>query len=107
MAAFWRAQHGSGIPRLVAPQTVHAAFHKAANYFGLTLDLVPVDLQKLVRYCARLTPSQLHHGSGWSTGDPDADTTDLSTWTLTFLMLAGRLELFTVILLLMPSFWRK
>jgi len=32
---------------------------------------------------------------------------DLSTWTLTFLMLAGRLELFTVILLLMPSFWRK
>ncbi len=32
---------------------------------------------------------------------------DLSTWTLSFLMLAGRLELFTVILLLMPSFWRK
>jgi len=33
---------GSGRPRLVAPVTVHAAFHKAAHYFGLELDLVPV-----------------------------------------------------------------
>jgi glutamate/tyrosine decarboxylase-like PLP-dependent enzyme len=33
---------GFGKPRLVAPVTVHAAFHKAAHYFGLTLDLVPV-----------------------------------------------------------------
>lgn len=35
----WR---GDGAPRLLAPVTVHAAFHKAAHYFGLTLDLVPV-----------------------------------------------------------------
>ena len=35
----WR---GPGKPRLLAPITVHAAFHKAAHYFGLTLDLVPV-----------------------------------------------------------------
>ena len=33
---------GVGTPRLVAPVTVHAAFHKAAHYFGLELDLVPV-----------------------------------------------------------------
>jgi sphinganine-1-phosphate aldolase len=33
---------GSGKPRLLAPVTVHAAFQKAAHYFGLTLDLVPV-----------------------------------------------------------------
>ncbi|SIO20896.1 Glutamate or tyrosine decarboxylase [Agromyces cerinus subsp. cerinus] len=31
------------VPRIVAPVTVHAAFHKAAEYFGLELDLVPVD----------------------------------------------------------------
>ncbi len=31
-----------GRPRLLAPVTVHAAFHKAAHYFGLELDLVPV-----------------------------------------------------------------
>ncbi|GAA4371427.1 pyridoxal phosphate-dependent decarboxylase family protein [Agromyces bauzanensis] len=30
-------------PRIVAPTTVHAAFHKAAHYFGLELDLVPVE----------------------------------------------------------------
>lgn len=40
---FWRASAGSGlVPRLVAPVTVHAAFQKAAHYFGLELDLVPV-----------------------------------------------------------------
>ena len=33
---------GVGAPRLLAPVTVHAAFHKAAHYFGLELDLVPV-----------------------------------------------------------------
>ena len=31
-----------GAPRLLAPVTVHAAFQKAAHYFGLVLDLVPV-----------------------------------------------------------------
>lgn len=39
----WRAAGGQGAPRLLAPVTVHAAFHKAAHYFGLELDLVPVD----------------------------------------------------------------
>ena len=42
----WEAQgrrEGQGRPRLVAPVTVHAAFHKAAHYFGLGLDLVDVD----------------------------------------------------------------
>jgi len=34
--------HGDGPARLLAPVTVHAAFHKAAHYFGLVLDLVPV-----------------------------------------------------------------
>jgi sphinganine-1-phosphate aldolase len=39
----WRSAGGEGVPRLLAPVTVHAAFHKAAHYFGLELDLVPVD----------------------------------------------------------------
>jgi glutamate/tyrosine decarboxylase-like PLP-dependent enzyme len=40
----WAARNGDdgGTPRLLAPVTVHAAFHKAAHYFGLELDLVPV-----------------------------------------------------------------
>ena len=40
--AVWVAGGGDGTPRLLAPTTVHAAFHKAAEYFGLELDLVPV-----------------------------------------------------------------
>ena len=41
----WReARRGTPrTPRIVGPTTVHAAFHKAADYFGLALDLVPVD----------------------------------------------------------------
>jgi sphinganine-1-phosphate aldolase len=38
----WVAAGGSGRPRLVMPVTAHAAFQKAAHYFGLDLDLVPV-----------------------------------------------------------------
>lgn len=40
----WRAgPRGTGErPTLVAPVSVHAAFHKAARYFDLDLDLVPV-----------------------------------------------------------------
>lgn len=41
----WRTAGGVGRPRIVAPVTVHAAFHKAAEYFDLDLDLVPVDPQ--------------------------------------------------------------
>jgi len=37
----WRLTH-EGTPRLLMPVTAHAAFQKAAHYFGLTLDLIPV-----------------------------------------------------------------
>ncbi|SFN70193.1 pyridoxal phosphate-dependent decarboxylase family protein [Mycetocola miduiensis] len=49
----WRSAGGSGTPRLLAPVTVHAAFSKAAQYFGLELDLVPVDTSGV------LEPAQL------------------------------------------------
>ncbi len=42
----WLAAHGrepgAARPRLIVPTTVHAAFQKAAHYFGLELELVPV-----------------------------------------------------------------
>lgn len=44
-AGEWARSHPGVTPRLVAPRTVHAAFHKAAHYLGLTLDLVPVDAE--------------------------------------------------------------
>ena len=36
-----------------------------------------------------------------------ADIPVFGKWFLSFLMLIGRLELFTVLLLFAPSFWRK
>lgn len=40
----WRRRHRSDArPRLLAPVTAHAAFHKAAHCFDLRLDLLPVD----------------------------------------------------------------
>ncbi|GAB3390243.1 aminotransferase class V-fold PLP-dependent enzyme [Humibacter soli] len=38
----WRASGGTGVPRLVAPTTVHAAFRKAAKLFDVEFDGVPV-----------------------------------------------------------------
>lgn len=41
----WRATHpgDARTPRVVAPSTAHAAFHKAAHYLGLDVVAVPVD----------------------------------------------------------------
>jgi trk system potassium uptake protein TrkH len=36
-----------------------------------------------------------------------APLTDFQTWICTFGMLIGRLELFTVLILFTPGFWRK
>jgi sphinganine-1-phosphate aldolase len=44
----WVAAGGTGQPRLVMPVTAHAAFQKAAHYFGLALDLVPVSAEGVV-----------------------------------------------------------
>ena len=47
----WRGVGSSartGTPRLLAPVTVHAAFQKAAHYFGLEIDLVPVGLDGVI-----------------------------------------------------------
>jgi trk system potassium uptake protein TrkH len=35
------------------------------------------------------------------------DLPSLSKWTLSFLMIVGRLEIFTVLALFLPGFWRE
>ncbi|TDE97438.1 aspartate aminotransferase family protein [Occultella glacieicola] len=55
----WAAAGGTGTARLVLPATGHAAFRKAAHYFGLTLDVVPVSAEGVVAVAdveARLGP---------------------------------------------------
>lgn len=36
-----------------------------------------------------------------------AHVPDIAKWTLTFIMLVGRLELFTILLIFTPTFWKK
>ena len=36
-----------------------------------------------------------------------ANLTDIQTWICSFAMLLGRLELFTLLVVLTPAFWRK
>lgn len=49
---YWRSKnpsHSESVtPRIVAPRTVHAAFQKAAHYFGLIFDAVPVSSEGVV-----------------------------------------------------------
>ena len=40
----WRERGGGGQPRLVLSTSAHAAFHKAAGYFGLATTVLPVDV---------------------------------------------------------------
>jgi glutamate/tyrosine decarboxylase-like PLP-dependent enzyme len=40
----WVARGGTGRARLVLSASTHAAFHKAASYFGLDVTVVPVDV---------------------------------------------------------------
>ena len=43
----WRRRGGTGTPVLIAADTVHPAFHKAAHLLGLDVRTVPVDRQSL------------------------------------------------------------
>jgi trk system potassium uptake protein TrkH len=39
--------------------------------------------------------------------DNFAQIPDIGKWVLAFLMLLGRLELFTILIIFSPSFWKK
>jgi sphinganine-1-phosphate aldolase len=39
---YGRKERGLAVPEVVAPQSIHPAFRKAAHYLGMTLTLVPV-----------------------------------------------------------------
>jgi sphinganine-1-phosphate aldolase len=59
----WARKHKPWIlrPEIVAPETIHVAFHKACKYFGLRCKLVPVgkdykvDMKKLKKAISRNT----------------------------------------------------
>ena len=52
------------------------------------------------------TMNNLGPGMG-EVGANYADINDFSKWTLCFAMLLGRLEVFTLLVIISPAFWRK
>ena len=59
--------------------------------------------------CCITALSNVGPGHGYMVGPLDsyAAYPDAALWINSFLMLAGRLEIFVVLLPLMPAFWRK
>ncbi|MFW5473636.1 pyridoxal phosphate-dependent decarboxylase family protein [Knoellia sp. CPCC 206450] len=55
----WVSRGGAGRPRLVLSSSTHAAFHKAAHYFGLDVEVVPVDV-----VTGRAAPGELEAALG-------------------------------------------
>lgn len=73
----------------------------------LTLSIIGLDFMTAIGAVATCL-GNIGPGLG-SVGPVDnfAHLPDIAKWILAFLMLLGRLELFTVIILLTPAFWRK
>jgi trk system potassium uptake protein TrkH len=78
-------------------------------YGALTIALMALDLDFATSASAAVTAlSNVGPGIGEVIGPAGtfAPLPDLAKWLLCFAMLLGRLELFTVLVLFMPSFWR-
>lgn len=78
-------------------------------YAGLTIALMAMDLDFLTSASAAATSlSNVGPGLGSTIGPAGnfATMPPASKWLLSFAMLLGRLEIFTVLMLLFPRFWR-
>jgi trk system potassium uptake protein TrkH len=80
-----------------------------ASYGALTVALMALDLDFVTSISAAVSAlSNVGPGLGPTVGPAGnfASLPDAAKWLLCFGMLLGRLELFTVLVLLMPRFWR-
>jgi trk system potassium uptake protein len=78
-------------------------------YGGLTIALMALDLDFLTSASAAVSAlSNVGPGLGPTIGPAGsfASLPDSAKWLLCFGMLLGRLELFTVLILIFPQFWR-
>lgn len=84
-------------------------FIYVASIVSMTLLLTATGLDELTAFsavvaCINNTGPGLHEVGPAGTY---AGLTDLQTWVCTFAMLLGRLELFTLLIVFLPAFWRK
>lgn len=106
---FQRVYAGRLLPDdVVASVVVFFAFFISC-YSGFTILLMALDLDFLTSASAAASAlANVGPGLGPTIGPAGnfSSLPDAAKWLLTFAMLLGRLELFTVLVLLVPQFWR-
>ena len=99
--------------RLVAPRVLVSVLVFLLVYvllLGLIACLLLLSGQDAVTAMSAAVASLTNTGPGLGSVGPAGNfgvLSDFQTWVCTFAMLIGRLELFTVLILFTPGFWRK
>ncbi|MFZ5512382.1 MAG: TrkH family potassium uptake protein [Pseudomonadota bacterium] len=97
------------VPNNIVFAVLAFAFVYMASLVSLTLVLVASGLDVVTAFSAVVACIN-NTGPGLGQVGPSttyAVLTDFQTWVLTFAMMLGRLELFTLLVVLTPAFWRK
>jgi len=109
-SAIWLVRiRGSVIPLNVLTGVMAFGFVYTASFVMLTLLMTASGLDFVTAFSA-VAATLNNTGPGLNLVGPSttfAVLNDFQTWICTFAMLLGRLEIFTLLVVLMPAFWRK
>lgn len=100
---------GAPVPSPILFAVLAFAFMYMASTALLTMILVGVGLEPLTAFSAVVAMIN-NTGPGLNEIGPAgnfAGLTDLQTWICSFTMLLGRLEIFTLLVVFSPAFWRR
>jgi trk system potassium uptake protein TrkH len=100
---------GLVVPNKIIYAVLAFLFIYVASIVSLTLIMTATGLDVITAFSAIVAMIN-NTGPGLNQVGPAANyavLTDFQTWICTFTMLLGRLELFTLLILFTPAFWRK
>jgi trk system potassium uptake protein TrkH len=100
---------GQVVPNKILYSVLAFLFIYIASIVTMTLIMVASGLEAVTAFSA-VVASINNTGPGLNEVGPAttyAVLTDFQTWVCTFAMLLGRLELFTLLIVFTPAFWRK
>ncbi len=100
---------GLVVPNKIIYAVLAFLFIYVASIVSLTLIMTATGLDVITAFSAIVAMIN-NTGPGLNQVGPAANyavLTDFQTWVCTFTMLLGRLELFTLLILFTPAFWRK
>jgi len=108
--ALWPVQlNGEPVPQSILFAVLAFGFMYMASIVSMTLLLAFSGLEVVTAFSA-VVASINNTGPGLNQVGPAttfAVLTDFQTWVCTFAMLLGRLEIFTLLVVITPAFWRK